>query len=69
MGDEVSGSGNGKGGLADNTSLEYPLQRDEVQSTTQQKNNHVPKGEYHCLCYLLCPLFNQSMSSPCSLVQ
>lgn len=41
-GDDVGGNGNAV--LSDNTSLEYPLQRDEVQ-TNQQKNNHVPKSE------------------------
>lgn len=45
----LMGSGDGGGSSAngvssDNTSLEYPLQRDEVQ-TIHQKNNHVPKSE------------------------
>lgn len=49
LGDGAAGGGGeganiGSGMPSDNTSLEYPLQRDEVQ-TTQQKNNHVPKSE------------------------
>lgn len=46
VGDGAGGEGAniGSGMPSDNTSLEYPLQRDEVQ-TTQQKNNHVPKSE------------------------